>query len=76
MASKRAQAHAKHGKFCSCGRIVHGNGAIYQHREMHRRASDGHKYVTTKRFHELFPGWATLPWPERGGRKVDGPYTA
>lgn len=31
--------------FCSCGRIVKGNGAKHQHREMHRRRADGHHYI-------------------------------
>lgn len=37
MSSKRAKGHAKHKCYCTCGKVVSGNGAIYQHREMHRR---------------------------------------
>lgn len=40
-----AAAHAKHAMRCTCGRVVHGNGAKWQHREMHRRRADGHHYT-------------------------------
>lgn len=42
----RAQAHAKHAHYCTCGKTVHGNGARAQHRAMHARLADGHKYMT------------------------------
>jgi len=39
--SKRAKAHAKHAYTCNiCGKVVHGNGARWMHREMHRRKGD------------------------------------
>ena len=46
---RRAQAHARRSHFCTCGAIVSGNGAKYQHREMHR-AGDGHRYATMEEF--------------------------
>lgn len=69
MASERAKAHAKYSARCSCGAIVHGNGARYQHRAMHQRADDGHRYVTIARYRELFPDYVG------GGskRRVEGP---
>lgn len=71
---QRAQAHAKHGFFCTCGRIVHGNGGKAQHKYMHEQAGDGHRYMTSAGFQARFPGVYSLPWPERGARKVEGPY--
>jgi hypothetical protein len=69
-----ASAHAKHESYCSCGRIVHGNGGRHNHREMHERAGDGHRYVTRAYFDKLFPGWGELPTiRERVARKVPGP---
>jgi hypothetical protein len=41
-----ARAHARHAFFCSCDKVVHGNGAKYQHRQRHLRAKDGHHYQT------------------------------
>lgn len=73
---QRAQAHAKHGFFCSCGRIVHGNGGKAQHAYMHEQADDGHRYMIRRAWIERFPGALDLPWPARGARKVDGPYVA
>lgn len=69
-----ASAHANYANYCSCGRIVHGNGGKYNHREMHERAGDGHRYVTSTYFNILFPGWRELPsLRERVARKVPGP---
>jgi hypothetical protein len=39
------RAHANHASFCSCGKIVHGNGATAMHRAMHKRRNDGHHYL-------------------------------
>lgn len=71
---QRAQAHAKHGFFCSCGRIVHGNGGKAQHAYMHEQASDGHRWMMRSAWLARFPGATDLPFPERAARKVDGPY--
>lgn len=54
MPSRRAQAHARHGFYCSCGKIVHGNGAKHMHREMHRRHGDGHRYISMTAYREQF----------------------
>lgn len=42
---QKAQAHARHAYYCSCGAVVHGNGACSSHRGKHARAGDGHRYV-------------------------------
>lgn len=68
-ARRRAQAHARRGHFCSCGAIVHGNGAKYQHREMHNRAGDGHRYVRFEDFRGRFPQWHGGPQE----RQIPGP---
>ena len=41
----KARQHARHPHYCTCGKVVWGNGANYQHREMHRRRNDGHHYT-------------------------------
>ena len=43
--------HAKRAHYCTCGKVVHGNGAEYMHEEMHRRRGEwrtegGHFYMT------------------------------
>ncbi len=68
-ARDRARRHAERGHLCSCGKIVHGNGAKYQHREMHRRAEDGHRYVRLEHYRELFPDYVGGP----SDRRVRGP---
>lgn len=40
------RAHTKHSGYCTCGKIVCGNGGIYMHKQMHIRKSDGHQYLT------------------------------
>lgn len=57
MSSQRAKAHARHAYFCSCGKIVHGNGAKAQHKAMHQRDLDGHRWVTSQHYGELFPDY-------------------
>lgn len=64
-ARARARRHAERSYCCSCGKIVHGNGAKYQHREMHRRAEDEHRYVTAAYYRELFPDYAGGPSDRR-----------
>ncbi len=39
-ARAKAQAHAKHAYFCSCGKIVRGNGGKASHAYMHERRGD------------------------------------
>ncbi len=44
-AARRRQmvrAHARYAAYCSCGRVVHGNGGKAIHRLMHERNGDGH----------------------------------
>lgn len=45
MSRRRAQAHARRAHHCSCGRIVHGNGARAAHKAMHVRRGDGHRWL-------------------------------
>lgn len=33
----RAAGHAKRAYYCTCGKVVHGNGARFQHGAMHNR---------------------------------------
>lgn len=40
------QAHVKHRGYCTCGKVVCGNGGIYNHAAMHKRKGDGHRYLT------------------------------
>lgn len=37
------RAHTKHKDYCSCGRVVYGNGGRAIHRAMHERKKDGHR---------------------------------
>lgn len=69
MAGERAKAHARRGYFCSCGAIVHGNGGKHNHREMHRRVQDGHRYVTSEQYRRIFPSYIGGP----SKRRVPGP---
>lgn len=38
-------AHAKHPHYCSCLRVVFGNGGQAGHAYMHERRGDGHRFV-------------------------------
>lgn len=49
------RAHTKHASFCSCGKIVHGNGAYAAHRAMHVRRADGHRFILEAHYRERFP---------------------
>lgn len=40
------RAHVKNKGYCTCGKVVRGNGGIHNHREMHKRLADGHYYMT------------------------------
>ncbi len=44
MSRHRAQAHAKHAHYCSCGKIVRGN-AKANHKAMHARRADSHHWI-------------------------------
>lgn len=39
-ARAKARAHAKHAHFCSCGKVVHGNGGKAAHQAMHERKGE------------------------------------
>jgi len=39
------RAHVKHKGFCSCGKVVCGNGGRAAHRDMHERRGDGHRFL-------------------------------
>lgn len=45
------RAHARRANYCTCGKIVHGNGGKHAHRAMHERKGEwrtegGHRYMT------------------------------
>lgn len=42
---KRATAHTKHAHYCSCGRVVFGNGGKAGHGYMHEQRRDGHTWI-------------------------------
>ena len=46
MKKAAAQGHARRAHYCSCGYIIHGNGAKAAHHGKHVRASDGHRWWT------------------------------
>jgi hypothetical protein len=46
--------HATYAHFCSCGRVVFGNGAQASHRAMHERRGDGHHYLIRSAWVERF----------------------
>ena len=48
------RAHTKHKSYCSCGKIVCGNGGRHSHAAMHKRKADGHRYLT-------YTAWAATP---------------
>jgi hypothetical protein len=52
MSSKRAKRHARIPHYCSCGKIVHGNGGKAAHKAMHVRAKDGHRWLTIEQFQQ------------------------
>lgn len=45
MSLARAQAHAKHIYYCSCGKVVSGNGGKASHEYMHERRGDLHSWI-------------------------------
>jgi hypothetical protein len=55
MKRESAREHAKHPHYCSCGKVVHGNGAKAAHRAAHERRGDRDRYVT----HDAWLGLAT-----------------
>jgi hypothetical protein len=61
---QRAQAHAKHPHYCSCGFIIHGNGAKWAHQSKHERAQDGHRW------------WTTTQWETHGRPFLNHPNPA
>lgn len=46
--------HARHAYYCSCGKIVHGNGGRASHADMHERREDGHRFITSRAYDERF----------------------
>lgn len=55
------RAHTKHKDYCTCGKIVRGNGGRASHREMHRRKGDGHHTITREAWCDMMakqsPEW-------------------
>jgi hypothetical protein len=48
------RAHAKRAYYCTCGKIVHGNGGRASHFDMHERRGDGHHRISGSHWNELF----------------------
>jgi hypothetical protein len=48
------RAHTKHKGFCTCGKVVSGNGAKAMHFAMHERRQDGHTFLTEDAWREKF----------------------
>lgn len=44
------RAHVRRAWHCTCGQTVHGNGGRTSHRNKHKRANDGHHYMTTTEY--------------------------
>ncbi len=59
------RAHTKHADYCTCGRVVRGNGGRASHRHMHHVDGDGHHGVTADVWRRMFP--------EHDGRKTRAP---
>jgi len=53
VAKAKARKHAKYGHYCSCGKVVHGNGGKSAHAEMHRRRKDGGHFVSRETFENV-----------------------
>lgn len=67
--TERSKAHAKHSFSCTCGAIVHGNGAKSSHRAMHDRRADGHRYVGYEEYRRRFPAYIGMG----SQRVIEGP---
>lgn len=67
----KARRHAERAHYCSCGKVVWGNGGKSSHAAMHARKGDGyvrgvrpdgHGYISRDAFHQKFPAAeTTLP---------------
>lgn len=62
---EKAQAHAKHSHFCSCGFVVAGNGARAAHGRMHQKRGDGHTWWTRTAWEKHGRPHLNHPDPER-----------
>ena len=58
---RMASAHANHEFYCTCGKIVRGNGGRAGHAWMHERRGDGHYYTSSTRWHEIRRWRETVP---------------
>jgi hypothetical protein len=65
MATRRAQGHARRAHYCSCGFVIHGNGARSSHERMHQqRKGDGHRWWSTTQWEALGRPFVNHPVPE------------
>lgn len=55
------RAHANHARYCSCGKVVYGNGGRWSHHDMHERRADGHRYISYSAWQERFGDRPTPP---------------
>jgi hypothetical protein len=44
------RAHARRANYCSCGKVVYGNGGRATHKAMHIRNQDGHRFMIEDRW--------------------------
>lgn len=51
----KARQHAKHAHYCTCSRIVFGNGGKASHAYMHEQRNDGYGFTTATVYREMFP---------------------
>ena len=51
----KSSRHARRAHYCSCGKIVRGNGGAASHRAMHDRKGDGYDRAT-----RTGHGWLTM----------------
>lgn len=60
------RAHTKHRGYCTCGKVVRGNGGKFNHSQMHKRRADGHRFMTYSAWLER-----AATTRETGGSDVD-----
>lgn len=61
------RAHARRPWYCTCGKTVHGNGGRTAHSAKHRRARDGHYYMTVTEYERRAALSRTHPEPTASG---------
>lgn len=63
--------HTVHVGYCTCGKVVRGNGGKAGHAYMHERKQDGHHFTGKDHFHRMFPEqFPGLPVPPAPFKKT------